>query len=219
MEIELRGGLLRVSVNNREVRTTDLRKLADRAGALPALKRGSGRLGFQSHTGTTRFRNIEIKELSGMSKSAASQPNASKSTRRRTDSRHPADAKEFGGKHYKLFSQQLTWHDAREKCRELGGHLVIVTSEEQNQFLTFLARQQGIEAAWLGATDEEVEGRWVWVDGTPMRYSNWSPIGNQPNNKQGIEHFAVLYLAHDGKWSDQPDRPADVHPGFICQWD
>ena len=55
MELELRGGSLRVSVNNREVRTTDLRKLADRAGALPALKRGSGRIGFQSHTGTVRF--------------------------------------------------------------------------------------------------------------------------------------------------------------------
>ena len=41
------------------------------AGANPALKRRSGRIGFQSHTGTVRFRNIEIKELAGTAKMAA----------------------------------------------------------------------------------------------------------------------------------------------------
>jgi hypothetical protein len=77
----------------------------------------------------------------------------------------------------------------------------------------------GVAAAWLGATDEQVEGQWVWVDGTPMRYSNWSPVGKQPNNKQGLEHYAVIWIAHDGKWSDQPNQSTELHPGFVCQWD
>ncbi len=61
--IELRDGSLQVWVNGRQVRNTDLRQLAARPNSLPALKREAGRIGFQSHTGTVRFRNIQIKSL------------------------------------------------------------------------------------------------------------------------------------------------------------
>ena len=36
--------------------------LADRPGAFPGLKRGSGRIGFQGHTGQVRYRAITIRE-------------------------------------------------------------------------------------------------------------------------------------------------------------
>ena len=65
MEIQLRGGSMRVWINGRNVRTTDMHKLANDPRGLPALKWRSGRIGFQSHSGTVLFRNIEIKELSG----------------------------------------------------------------------------------------------------------------------------------------------------------
>ena len=71
VELEVQADSLRVSVNGKEVLLTDLGKLADQPGANPALKRRSGRIGFQSHTGTVRFRNIEIKELPGTAKMAA----------------------------------------------------------------------------------------------------------------------------------------------------
>ena len=76
---------------------------------------------------------------------------------------------------------------------------MVVTSEEQIPSYSFdcfgeTARDQ--DAAGSALSDEEAEGQWVWVDGTPMRYSNWSPVGRQPNNKQGLEHYAVVFLAH-----------------------
>jgi formylglycine-generating enzyme required for sulfatase activity len=71
MEITLRGTSLQVSVNGREVRSTDLRQFADRPSALPGLKRRSGRIGFQSHTGTARFQKIEVEELIDESKAGA----------------------------------------------------------------------------------------------------------------------------------------------------
>ncbi len=43
-------------------------QLAARPNALPALKRGAGRIGFQSHTGTVRFRNILIESLDSPAK-------------------------------------------------------------------------------------------------------------------------------------------------------
>jgi hypothetical protein len=231
MTIELRGSRLRASVNRREVRDTDLSNWVNKPNALPALRYLSGRIGFQSHSGTVRFRNIEIKELPpGLpnSSSTAAQDHTNATTRkgapktpnsRRADSRHPADAREFQGKYYKLFPQQLSWHEASRRCQQMGGRLAVVTNETQNRFLARLVSENGLAAAWLGATDEQIEGRWVWVDGSPMRYSNWDPVGRQPNNKQGLEHYLVLWVSHDGKWSDQPTNSIEISPSFICQWD
>ena len=131
--------------------------------------------------------------------------------------RPPGDAKEYRGKFYKVFPQQATWLEARVRCQKIGGHLAVVKSEEENQFLTSLMKNQGVTVAWLGATDELVEGRWAWVDGEPLRYNNWNP--GQPNNKQGREHYMVMIVANDGKWSDQPNESAQWSPGFICQWE
>jgi hypothetical protein len=64
LEIEVRGHTLRASVNDKPVLETSLgsdARFID--GTIPALNRRKGRVGFQKHTGTERFRNIEIKEL------------------------------------------------------------------------------------------------------------------------------------------------------------
>jgi serine/threonine protein kinase len=63
MEIELRGKALRVNINGSDVLTKDLTTLAARPQALPGIKRDSGSIGFQAHTGTVRFRNIRVEEL------------------------------------------------------------------------------------------------------------------------------------------------------------
>ena len=128
------------------------------------------------------------------------------------------DANEFRGKYFKVFPQQLSWHAARLRCQELGGHLAVVTSDEENRLLTTMVRGRGLDSAWLGTTDEKVEGHWVCVDGSPMRYQNWDVAGREPNNKEGLEHYVVLRVAADGMWSDQPNVSTQHHPGFVCQW-
>src|SRR5262249_44184708 len=71
---------------------------------------------------------------------------------RRPTRRLPADARPFQGKAYKVFSQELSWHEAKTACQKMGGHLAIVTSEDKNRFLVSLMKEQGVDAAWLGAT-------------------------------------------------------------------
>jgi serine/threonine protein kinase len=63
MEVELRGTGLRVSVNGDEVQRTDLRRFGDQHGAFAAVKRSSGRVGFQSYVGQIRLRDVRIQEL------------------------------------------------------------------------------------------------------------------------------------------------------------
>jgi len=65
LEIEVRGRSLRASVNGKPVlETTCEAGVLSPDGSLPGLNRIKGRIGLQKHTGTIRFRNIQVKELS-----------------------------------------------------------------------------------------------------------------------------------------------------------
>jgi hypothetical protein len=63
MEIEARGRSLQVAVNGQRVVSADLERLAASHPELPALRHPRGRIGFQNHEGTVRFRNVRIQEL------------------------------------------------------------------------------------------------------------------------------------------------------------
>ena len=134
----------------------------------------------------------------------------------------PPDSTLFEGDRYKVFHELLSWHEARDKCEEMGGHLAIVKGENENRFLTSLVASAGLDAAWLGATDERAEGRWVWVDGTELRYENWDASRVQPNNRAPwgeAEHYMLSLVSRKGAWWDLPDHAEkQFHPGFVCEW-
>ena len=110
----------------------------------------------------------------------------------------PADAVEFDGHFYEVVNDGMSWTDAKAACEERGGHLVIITSQDEESFIEDLIednRDGDIYHYWLGATDEEEEGIWKWVDGEVFwqgtlasqgghsvegMYQNWLP--SQPNN-------------------------------------
>jgi hypothetical protein len=64
MSVEARGRSIRVVLNGQLVQDFDLETVAANPKALPSVRRREGRVGFQSHTGTVQFRNVEIRDLS-----------------------------------------------------------------------------------------------------------------------------------------------------------
>ena len=153
----------------------------------------------------------------------AQEPPANNKGLAKTRPEIPADAKQFAGKYYKFFKKWMTWREARKECERMGGHLVIVRNAEQNKFLRSLVRGSGIDAAWLGATDQVTEGQWIWLDGTEMDYNAWDVDWNQPDNRSRedgrAENFVILVVSREGRWLDQPlEGEKGWHPGFICQW-
>ena len=135
----------------------------------------------------------------------------------------PPDAIAFQKKRFKLFTEQLAWHDAKKKCRQMGGRLAEVRSKEENKFITTLVRGSQSDGIWLGATDEAKFGDWVWSDGSTISYKNWA--ANQPNNFGGAEHYVMLLVRDNtGQWWDQPNisglgLPTNWKTGYICEWD
>jgi hypothetical protein len=138
--------------------------------------------------------------------------------RRRAIKPIPRDVKSFAGKRWKTFPEKLSWHQARIRCEEMGGRLAIIANEEENRFVTALLADEHMDNAYLGATDEAVEGLWVWLDGTQMQFAPWNP--NQPTNKgfcPVAEHY--LMVEKNGRWNDLSNLSNRSMFGFVCQWD
>jgi tetratricopeptide (TPR) repeat protein len=135
------------------------------------------------------------------------------------------------GHGYQRIDVPMSWHDARECCALLGGHLATATSSQENDFLFKYFAQDHV--CWLGATDELPEAHWSWVTGEPWQYANWAD--GEPNNVDGVEHYLILgttypvldnggtyYFSFGSKWADLNGGgiyhgASIAHP--ICEWD
>ena len=89
---------------------------------------------------------------------------------------------------------------------DLGGHLVSIHSQDENDFVT----ASGGAGAYIGATDAAAEGTYVWTDGTPLDYTNWLP--GEPNDFTG-EDCAQINDSSGG-WND---IPCDGGAHFVCK--
>jgi hypothetical protein len=62
-EVELRDQSLRVTINGEVVQESDLSVLAGMGSLYPGLGRSAGRVGFQQQSGTARFRDVRLSDL------------------------------------------------------------------------------------------------------------------------------------------------------------
>uniref|UniRef100_A0A665TEY4 C-type lectin domain-containing protein n=1 Tax=Echeneis naucrates TaxID=173247 RepID=A0A665TEY4_ECHNA len=69
----------------------------------------------------------------------------------------------FSSSCYYISSQRRSWHDSRQDCLQRGADLVIINNRQEQNFLIGFSM-----VAWIGMTDREMEGTWIWVDGTPV---------------------------------------------------
>ncbi|XP_030597015.1 hepatic lectin-like [Archocentrus centrarchus] len=91
-----------------------------------------------------------------------------------------------GGKCYHFSISKSSWNQSRAECRAKGGDLVNIDSREEQRFLDGRVRNLMNEAEdkfWIGLTDSAAEGRWMWVDNTPLTESFW--LSGEPNNWRG----------------------------------
>ncbi|MCC7142247.1 MAG: hypothetical protein IT349_09120 [Candidatus Eisenbacteria bacterium] len=108
-----------------------------------------------------------------------------------------------------------SWTESEAEAIALGGHLVAINDEPENEWVwqTFhpLGAGQGDQGnLWIGYSDAASEGEWEWGNGEPVTWQHWAPF--EPNNVNG-ENYAHMvgsgFQGHEpGYWNDILDSGA-----------
>jgi serine/threonine protein kinase len=214
------GRDLRVELNGTEVVATTRPLLRQANPQHAGLQRTSGSICLFPHTGRSEYRNIRIREAVWTDSPGA--PASHTIVPNQPGPNRPAQegAAAFSGHSYKFYPEQLTWKEGKAKCEALGGHLVIIDLPVENEFVAGLIGKAGALDAWIGISDEAVEGQWRTVTGEQQFYTNWAP--GQPNDKGAGEDFVLMSnraIEMTWRWADQPNASTQHKPGFVCEWD
>ena len=140
----------------------------------------------------------------------------------------PEDAYMSNGHAYKKYNMSTTWQEARLACENMGGHLATITSEDEQQIIEALLKNQGEKNCyWIGGYKEN--NQWKWINGEPFNFSNWDY--GEPNGYHNDEYYIEIYGKEEkyelGKWNDMVNEGDNVssswhkleYTGFICEWD
>lgn len=113
------------------------------------------------------------------------------------------------------------WDDAEDRAIELGGHLITIDSQQENDFIYGYWGQSGTSEfftttyLWTGLNDAEVEGDFVWASGEDVSYTNFK-LG-EPNGYTH-ENYVYMWTRPDsiGTWNDFPgNRGVDYANGVF----
>jgi predicted outer membrane repeat protein len=112
-------------------------------------------------------------------------------------------AHEYDGHYYVLTSGPMKWTQAETEAEALGGYLVTINDQEENDFLqrVYFSGPERETGYWTGMNDVASEGTWVWVSGEPVTYTNW--LFGTPDNYWWNENYGEINgYASSGVWND-----------------
>lgn len=153
-----------------------------------------------------------------------------------SDVKVPEDAVEFNGNYYKVYEENKKWTEAEAWCEEQGGHLVTITSAEEQAFIERIITGDKTNIYWIGLRLDTVPQ--AWVTNESLSYTNWSE--NNPDHRVDGEVYVNIYgkdhvvrgetWQKKGQWNDLTDSAtsgegtdADFYQlsktGFICEWE
>ncbi|MDB4407078.1 hypothetical protein N9173_00810 [bacterium] len=91
---------------------------------------------------------------------------------------------------FQIVEGNFTWQEAKADAEAKGGRLAVLDTQEKIDSLGTYLDEIGFQGqALIGLTDEDQEGEWEWVDGTPLSISNWDvdqPVNNNNNNQDYV---------------------------------
>ncbi|KAM5140402.1 uncharacterized protein ACMZJ9_014232 [Mantella aurantiaca] len=94
--------------------------------------------------------------------------------------------KEVGSKVFLSNGWQENFDNAQKTCIEAGGTLATPRNAAENSAIMGVIRTQGAtNMAVLGISDVQVEGKFQYLTGEEVNFTNWNP--GEPNNIKNIE--------------------------------
>ncbi|CAH1244534.1 CLEC10A [Branchiostoma lanceolatum] len=112
----------------------------------------------------------------------------------------PAGYQQFQRTCYRFSTDQKPYSEARDTCHGEGGRLATVKTNWTHDFLANHVRATTHANTWIGLSDVETEGVWVWDDGTLLAGEGMWGTG-EPNGGT-MENCVHIYADKDYRWND-----------------
>ncbi|XP_035850138.1 neurocan core protein [Sander lucioperca] len=126
----------------------------------------------------------------------------------------PEDWSRLGNRCFAFIDSPKTWSEAEDYCLFEGGNLASVHSNEENNFIQILTKEDTHEfpLTWIGGNDCIQSGFWMWTDGTKFNYKNWSKRYNVQDKRRTM-HCLEMNYGYRKKWNAASCN--DTLP-FVC---
>lgn len=125
---------------------------------------------------------------------------------------------EFQGHSYQFFKEKITWKEAKQNCENMGGHLLTITSEEEQEFVDNIIGKYSSTYFSIGLFYDNTNG-WEWITNEEMTYKK-----EIKDHIKGVENMPDLYASdlpygklYNGDWKGT--FWTDIPHYYICEWD
>lgn len=129
----------------------------------------------------------------------------------------PSDAVYYNDHAYKIYNNVMTWNEAKSFCESLGGHLITITNEEEQNVMENILNSTDLqyEGYWMGAYYQDTFD-WHWITNETYEYEHFS--SGEPN---GSGQYMQTFTS--GEWDDTTidgsGNSAIYNHGLICEWE
>ena len=138
------------------------------------------------------------------------------------------------GNYYQRFLNaqlyQGTWQEAQDFAVSIGGNLVSITSQTEQNFIDSNFRYYNTTSLLgLLTGGKKVNGSWTWSDGSAWSYTNWQPGQPDAWGGQDVMHYVgnngngpIGATLWDDYWGDSAGGISNYglygYSGFIVEW-
>ena len=142
------------------------------------------------------------------------------------ESEAPAEPEQPRESSYQLFIEDVSWTEARDRCVEKGGHLVVISDDEELQKVIDLAGSYGVNMLWIGC--HRVDGSLVWETDEQVSVYPWG--AGEPSymdSYDGVyEDYVMLWNNNGWVYNDSRNDPVADYPGaysgkiaYVCEFE
>ena len=117
------------------------------------------------------------------------------------------------------------WEEASASCSAAGYDFGSIQSTPENDFVSDLMLGSSLyfwpeslvgDAIWIGFSDRDDEGVWVWEDGYTGSYTHWAPGEPNDDGGQDCAYVDVNPSSRDGEWDDSACGEHGGDRAFLC---